>query len=186
MPKKDLGKLRQNEAKAAAKVLGVTQVEFLQFHDGLTLVERPMKIKLIDSIRHIKPDVVFIHSSFDRQADHSLFHQLCCQCIDAAKGPWFQETKAKPHLIDTVLGFEVWHPIPHPQLVIDISSVIDIKMNALQQHKSQISSVAYDQAFHGLAKYRGVMTHMGSFGEAFEVISSSVNSNFHQLFSRKP
>ena len=180
--KQDLSIKRKQEAINAAQMLGIQNVDFLGFEDGLTHVERPMKIQLIDKIRSIKPQVVFIHSSWDQQWDHSLFHHLCRKSVDAAKGPWFQETKEAPHSVETVLGFEVWHPIPDPNLVVDISSVMDLKIKALKEHVSQVSSVAYDQAFQGLARYRGVMTHTGTYGEAFEVITTSTETNFTSLF----
>ena len=60
--KQDLSIKRKQEAINAAQMLGIQNVDFLGFEDGLTHVERPMKIQLIDKIRSIKPQVVCMAS----------------------------------------------------------------------------------------------------------------------------
>ena len=52
----------------------------------------------------------------------------------------------------------------------DITNSIDIKLKALSCFESQVKPTRYDEAFKGLARYRGVMSWVGSFAEVFEVI----------------
>lgn len=122
----------------------------------------------------IKPDIIFVHGECDRFPDHQIVHQLVMSAISAAAGPWFQETTGEPWSVKQVLGYEVWHPMQHYQLAIDITETIQAKMEALACFKSQIGPTRYDEAFHGLARYRGVMSWVGKYAEVFEVIKSNI------------
>lgn len=64
--------------------------------------------------------------------------------IAAAAGPWFQETTGNPWSVKQVFGYEVWHPIQHYQLAIDITESIQAKMDALACFKSQVNPTRYD------------------------------------------
>ena len=58
----ELISIRESEAIRAAKILGVEEVYFLKAQDGLTGFSRDLKIKIIEMIRKIKPNIVFLHS----------------------------------------------------------------------------------------------------------------------------
>ena len=53
--------------------------------------------------------------------------------------------------------------------VEDISGVIDTKIAAIREHKSQCSVLRFDDAFLGLARYRGEMHSWpgGKYAEIF-------------------
>ena len=40
----------------------------------------------------------------------------------------------------------------------DITDFIDLKLQALQQHQTQLEAVDYAEAIKGLNRYRGIMT----------------------------
>ena len=75
----------------------------------------------------------------------------------------------------TILGYEVWHPLSSHQLAVDITATVERKLDALRCHRSQIEPTHYDEAFLGLARYRGVMSFSGTFAEVFEVLRTSPN-----------
>lgn len=89
-----------------------------------------------------------------------------------AAGPWYQEAAGQPWSPATVLGYEVWHPMPVYQMSVPIEATLEAKIAALRCHQSQVSEIAYDQAFEALAGYRGVMAG-GSHAEVFEVLQAS-------------
>ena len=172
IPKKELALLREQEARQSAQLLGVKDVQFLRANDGFTHYTEEMRTQVINLIRSIQPEIIFMHGSCDSFPDHHIVHQLVKSAIIGAAGPWFQETTGAPWSVQQVLGYEVWHPMQNYQLAINISETIQIKMNALACFTSQVEPTRYDEAFKGLARYRGVMSWVGEYAEVFEIIQS--------------
>ncbi len=170
--KEDLKQAREQEAKNSAKVLGALNVSFLGLEDGLLSYCKKDKIKLIAKIRSIKPDIVFLHSSTDQFPDHKVIHSLSIDSVSAARGPWYAEAGGQPHFVGQVYGYEVWNPINQPSLSVNIEGYIQIKMDALREHRSQIKEVRYLEAVEGLAAYRGAMSMNGKFAEVFDVMQT--------------
>ena len=168
----DLRKTRESEARESAKVLGVKEVIFLRYPDGLTGFTEMMRIEIINIIRKIRPEIIFVHETNETFPDHKIVNDLVLSAVAGAAGPWFQETEGEPYSTPTILGYEVWHPLNNFQFAVDISDTIDLKMKALSCYESQIGPTKYDEAFKGLARYRGVMTWKGKYAEVFEVIKS--------------
>jgi LmbE family N-acetylglucosaminyl deacetylase len=173
--KSALAATREQEARRAAEVLGSERVEFLRAPDGLTQYSREQKIAVIDLIREVRPEILFVHASSDAFPDHRVVHELVMGALAGAAGPWYQEATGEPHSPATVLGYEVWHPLTTHQLAVDISATVERKLEALRCHRSQIEATHYDQAFLGLARYRGVMAFCGSHAEVFEVLRTPLS-----------
>ncbi|MEX1324641.1 MAG: PIG-L deacetylase family protein [Synechococcaceae cyanobacterium] len=170
-----LAATREQEAQRAAEVLGSERVEFLRAPDGLTAYSRELKIAVIDLIRAVRPEILFVHASSDAFPDHRVVHELVMAAAAGAAGPWYQEARGEPHAPATILGYEVWHPLSTPQLAVDISTTVERKLEALRCHRSQIGPTHYDEAFLGLARYRGVMSFAGSHAEVFELLRTSLS-----------
>ena len=166
---------REDEARNSALVLGVKEIIFLRESDGLTTFSKEAKLKIIKIIREFRPDIAFIHSSYDCFLDHQIVSELSKSAIQVAGGPWYPEGGSSPHKIADVFGFEVWNPIQQPQLTIDITESIESKLKALEQHKTQIAYVNYIGAVRGLNEYRGAITMTGKYAESFEVVQLGFN-----------
>ncbi|OGY22990.1 MAG: hypothetical protein A2172_03595 [Candidatus Woykebacteria bacterium RBG_13_40_15] len=69
--------------------------------------------------------------------------------------------------------YEVWTPLQEVSYVEDISKFLDLKIKALEQHKSQLQDINYDEAIKGLNRYRGIMTGKGRFCECFQVLKTN-------------
>lgn len=173
MPKAELSAIREAEALRAAGCLGVSDVRFLRFQDGLMAATYEMKIRVIGLLRELRPDAVFTHATCDGFPDHKIFSELTRQALTAAAGPWYQESEGKPHQVSEVYGYEVWHPLSQFQLVVDVSEFFPRKLQALKQYESQVEYVAYDKAAAGLAQYRAVMAFQAGYAEVFEVIKAN-------------
>jgi len=170
-----LAATREQEARRAAEVLGAERVHFLRADDGLTQYSRDHKIAVINLIREVRPEILFVHASSDQFPDHKLIHELVMSAVAGAAGPWYQESIGEPHLAATILGYEVWHPLNTFQLSVDITTTVERKLAALRCHQSQIESTHYDEAALGLARYRGVMSFSSSHAEVFEVLRTSLS-----------
>lgn len=173
--KSELAIMRQQEAIAGSKVLGIEKVHFFGLEDGLTGFSRSEKVKLIALLREIRPDVIFLHSESDNSYDHQMVHKLALAAVFSASGPWFGEAgNGKPFAVKSIYGYEVWSPLSRFQMAIPLTLMeMKRKIDALKKHKSQVESYGYVQAVEGLAKYRGAMSGSGEFAEVFEVIKIS-------------
>ena len=169
-----LAATREQEALRAAEVLGAERVHFLRAADGLTQYSRDHKIAVINLIREVRPEILFVHASSDQFPDHKLIHELVMSAVAGAAGPWYQESIGEPHLASTILGYEVWHPLNTYQLSVDITTTVERKLAALRCHRSQIEATHYDEAALGLARYRGVMSFSSTHAEVFEVLRTSL------------
>ncbi|MHC9543506.1 MAG: PIG-L deacetylase family protein [Vulcanimicrobiota bacterium] len=171
--KEKLAAEREKEASEAAKILGVWDVEFLHYPDGLTAHTREMKMEIITLIRRVKPQIIFIHHREESFPDHRVISDLIMSSVTGAAGPWFQETEGEPWMPELILGYEVWAPLGEYQMAVDISDTIEQKMQALSCYRSQNEETAYQEAMRGLARYRGVMSFAGTYAEVFQVIKGS-------------
>ena len=166
IPKHILKEQREQEARNAARIIGAETVFFLGSPDGFIEHTQDLKLKVIDLIRKIQPEIICVHASSDSFRDHVIVHQVVLDASFVAGGPSFQ---GAPWHTPTVLGYEVWHPMSRFQYLVDISEVMEQKLEAIRAHRSQVEAVRFDEAFHGLAKYRGGLSGC-QFAEVFEVI----------------
>jgi LmbE family N-acetylglucosaminyl deacetylase len=78
-----------------------------------------------------------------------------------------------PFSVQMVIGYEVWTPIPSPQLFVSITSHMKKKIQAIREHRSQMISFPYLDGIKGLGAYRAAMRGEPGYAEAFEVILNS-------------
>ncbi len=169
----ELRTIREGEARQGAEIIGVKDLIFLRFPDGY-LDFSPERIRtLVKIIRDKKPDVIYLPHSQETPRDHRVSHDLVLEAVRRASGNWFQDCGTEPCAVKQVLAYEVWTPIVSPTYYNDITAWIDLKTAALRCHTSQVSAVAYDEAVRGLNRYRGILSGMGDYCEAFHVITGS-------------
>jgi len=159
-------KIRDDEARQAATVLGVTELIFLRQDDRLFTYKDEIAGTILQLLQDKKPHVVYIPHKYDAHADHMLTYVVVMQAVAAAKslpGSW---------VVPTILSYEVWTPLQTVSHKENISDYIDLKMDALQKHQSQLQDKRYDDAIKGLNHYRGIMLRKGPYCECFELIGT--------------
>lgn len=171
-PPADLSLRREAEARQASAVLGVTDLVFLRFPDGYISFQPEYLECLIKLIREKKPTLIYLPHALESVRDHQVTHQLVSEAAKRAAGPWFQNCGNITWSTGTILGYEVWTPLPNYNWVEDISDFMEIKLAALRKHQSQIETIAYDEAIKGLNRYRGVMSKAGQYCECFQIINA--------------
>ena len=134
----DLGRIRNEEASAAAEVVGA-KLFWFGAGDGELLDSYENRRKLIEVYRQYRPTLVVAHALEDYHADHRAASQI------AEAASWFcasrghvtdspaLESPPKVWFADTVdmSGFE-------PQFFVDVSAHMEIKRRMLDCHKSQL------------------------------------------------
>ena len=63
--------IRNNESKAAAKILGVSIRENLDMRDGFFINDESHQMRIIEIIRKYKPEIVLCNAIDDRHIDHA-------------------------------------------------------------------------------------------------------------------
>ncbi|MCI0395636.1 MAG: PIG-L family deacetylase [Chloroflexi bacterium] len=99
-----LGRLRQAELRAAAQVLGLREVVFLDYHDGeLDRADHAEAIaKIVTHLRRVQPDVVvtFDPNGMYGHPDHIAISQLTTTAVMAAADPSYPGlTTDSPHRV---------------------------------------------------------------------------------------
>ncbi len=173
VPKEDLQKLREDEARVGAGVLGVTDIEFLHMRDGFVEYSLENITKIGQLFRIKKPDVLYVPHTQDGHVDHRATHALVITALHRSSAHAFQEIKGESWNIGTVLGYEVWTPLSDVTYVEDVSAHMALKLQAMQKHVSQLKNKAYDKAIEGFNAYRAAMTGAGTFAECFTVYKAS-------------
>jgi LmbE family N-acetylglucosaminyl deacetylase len=161
-----LKSLREKEASEATKILGVTSTFFLGLPNGDLVVNKQTIEKVVDIIKSVKPDIVYLPHKKDNHRDHKASFEIGIEAISRAES----KTSTK---VTVILAYEVWTPITEVTYIEDISAFIDKKIQALQEHKTQIDNTRFDEAIKGLNRYRGIMKGSGGYSECFEVIKLS-------------
>ena len=123
-------------ARKAVKLLGVTDIEFLNYPDNeMDKVSNLELTKSIEKIIHsFKPEVVYTHTPFDVNIDHI----ACYRAVLTATRP------KKNTIVKKVISFEVpssseWNFTSTftPNTFVDITHEIKNKIKALQAYKTE-------------------------------------------------
>ena len=140
--------LRRAEQRAAAQVLGVSELHFLGHLDGSVTYSLGLRRDLARVIRMVRPDRVLCQSperNLDRIYASHPDHLAAGESALAAVYPDARNPFAYPELLDSE-GLEP-HTVPEVWLMaglegniaVDTTEVIDAKISALRCHASQIS-----------------------------------------------
>ena len=136
-----LGNRRRQEAINAGKALGIAEYQTLDNHDGELLPSLQVRHQVIRAIRKWNADIVLGHRPNDYHPDHRnagkvvvdasymvIVPNVCPDTPPLSKNPLFlymEDNFTKPY--------------PHePDIVVSIDNIIELKINGLHAHTSQI------------------------------------------------
>jgi N-acetylglucosamine malate deacetylase 1 len=134
---------RKAEAERVARLIGF-DYRFLAFPDGSVSLHEPTVSRLIaNAIRSFRPEVIYCPFPGDHHRDH----QSTSACTAAAV--------AETCYAGQVWCYELWSCL-WPNIGVDISSVVDIKRDAIKCYASQVAYVDYVEGALGLNRFRGL------------------------------
>lgn len=132
--------IRDREAAAAAKILGIHVRENLSFRDGFFTNDEIHQLEVIKRIRKYKPEIVICNAVDDRHIDHSKGSKLVSDACFLSGLRRIQTT------LDGVEQ-EAWRPkiVYHyiqwkniePDFVVDVSDFMQQKLDAVMAYSSQ-------------------------------------------------
>jgi LmbE family N-acetylglucosaminyl deacetylase len=143
-------KQRRGEAAEALGVLGITDLLFLAAKDQRVSEASSLAQQIADAVVSRSAATVFLPYPLDRHRDH----------VAAARAV------AAASLSCELWCYEVWTPLD-PNRLVDITSVCDVKREAIKCHRSQVEGHAYADAALGLNQYRALVVPPATHAEAF-------------------
>ncbi len=139
--------IRDQEAAAAAKILGADVRVNLAFADGFFSNDKEHQLEVMKVIRRFKPDVVLANAITDRHPDHGMGAQLLIRSCFLAGLPKI-ETEYDGQSQEAWRPKNLYHYIQSdyidPDLVVDITPHFEQKMEAVKAYSSQFFSGKHD------------------------------------------
>lgn len=144
----ELCSLRQHEQQAAAAVLGVNDVRFLDYPDGYLIPNLELRKDITRVIRQVKPDILvtcdpttyYIGDSRLNHPDHRAAGQAALDAVYPAARDHltfldlWRDERLEPHNVR-----ELWIcGTLEPNVELDVTGTWETKILALYEHKSQI------------------------------------------------
>jgi len=133
-------KTRAAESSNAAKILGVSIRENLGFADGFFVNDKQHQIETIKIIRKYKPDLVICNAIDDRHIDHGKGSKLVSDACFLSGLIKIETTVdgdiQKPWRPKQIYHYIQWKNL-EPDLVVDVSGFMDVKMKAVLAYKTQ-------------------------------------------------
>jgi LmbE family N-acetylglucosaminyl deacetylase len=147
MTNERLSSLREDEQRAAAARIGVTDVNFLRFPDGELLPNLELRGAITRMIRKYKPYAVMTHdpltlfynNEFINHPDHRAVGYATVDAIyptarDPLQFPEQTREGLEPHKVKEIY---LWGS-DQANVLVDISDVIEDKIEALTKHVTQV------------------------------------------------
>jgi bacillithiol biosynthesis deacetylase BshB1 len=128
---------RAREAEAAAQILQLDRRENLGLSDGHVFLDDASRMGMVRALRRLKPLVILTHQLDDPHPDHDHIAHLVRESARlASMRNYDAETGAEKIAVPTV-AHNIFSRRVQPSFVVDISDVLDQKMDAIRAHASQ-------------------------------------------------
>lgn len=128
--------LRIKEASTAAKIMGASIRLNLKMEDGFVENNKKNQIKIIEVIRKYNPSIVVCNAIRDRHPDHGRSSQLVSDACFLSGLEKIKTNKQQAWRPKAVYHY-IQDRFIKPDIVVDISDFMEIKMKAIHAYKSQ-------------------------------------------------
>jgi LmbE family N-acetylglucosaminyl deacetylase len=150
--------VREQEQRDAVAALGAKEAHFLRYEDSMLEVTMALKKDIVRIIRQIRPDTVIVMDptmvylselNFINHPDHRAAGQATLDAVfplarDHLSFPDLcQDEKLEPHKVGHVLLIN----LETHNYYVDITNTIELKLEGLKRHVSQMADVTVMQDF---------------------------------------
>ena len=144
----DQTRIREREAEAGLSVLGIEDKLFLRYPDQ-ELTSSPEVVRTVGHvIKEATPDILFVPYFLDTHPDHAIASRIVGEAL-------------RTHPRDTMCySYEVWTALA-PNIIVDVTDVMDAKIQALREHASQVRNCDYPEKVRGLNAFRSMHASPG-------------------------
>ncbi|MFT4009091.1 MAG: PIG-L deacetylase family protein [Nocardioidaceae bacterium] len=182
-------RLREAEEIESARIVGVSQVDFLGFPDGVVEYGLPLRSAIAKVVRKYRPEIVITGNFRDRfgpgalnQADHIAVGRAVLDGVRDAGNRWVFPDQ----LVD---GLEPWGGVravwaagsPEARHAVDTTDTFETGVESLKAHQAYIDGLGWDgwdprEFLEGFGRQVG--SAIGTaFGTSFEVYSMGWGSD---------
>lgn len=178
MTRERLARIRQEEQRAACRVLGIAEVVFLGYEDGVLEPSLALRRDLTRVIRRHRPDAVvcgdptmrFFGNRYMNHPDHRVAADVALDAVFPSAGTRFifEELLAEglaPHDVRRVY----LHGSDRADTFVDIAGVLETKIRALREHRSQMGDWDPAEFVSGWARQQGARRRLRA-AEAFRLM----------------
>jgi LmbE family N-acetylglucosaminyl deacetylase len=171
----EIAAIRHEEALNSCAVIGAHLI-WMDFDDEWLFDDRPTRTRFIDAYREARPDIVLAHSTDDYHPDHRIAGQVTADAqIPAAVRLVETTLPALEHIPKLYTMDTVGQISTEPNLLVDISAVIETKTAMLLAHRSQQDWLAhiFDMSYVEFMRSQGAQrgAELGvAFAEAFREV----------------
>jgi LmbE family N-acetylglucosaminyl deacetylase len=164
MTREALVPIREVEQRRACHVLGVTEVVFLGYEDGQLEPSLALRRDLTRLIRRYRPDAVvcgdptmrYYGNMYLNHPDHRVAGDVVLDAVFPSAEtrlifPELLEEGLEPHHVGQVFI----HGASQPDTFVDIAEVLEVKLAALREHKSQMGTWDPGEMIRGWAREQG-------------------------------
>jgi LmbE family N-acetylglucosaminyl deacetylase len=142
-----LARTRRREAEAVAGLYGFEPVFWA--HPDTRLDPRAAQPGLEELLAERRPDSVYVTSWFEHHFDHYAASAALAGALAAL-------ARAGRALPATVLGYEVWDNLPAPNRVVDVSTRLERKVEAMRLYATPMRYTDFAQLF----RHRGALHYL--------------------------
>lgn len=136
-----LAATREREQLAAAEVLGVKQVIFLRHRDGELQPTMELRAQVCLLVRQLRPTIVITHDPwrlYQLHPDHRATGISVVDGVIAARDHLFFPEQLRDELTHHRPEALYLFTTDHPNVWVDIAETIELKIEALRAHRSQL------------------------------------------------
>ena len=157
--------VRMKEQQASGKILGAEKIFWGGYEDTHLIVETDLIGKIEAVIAEVKPDFIFCNFPDDTHQDHRHLAQAIMSATRYIRNVLFYEGP-------TTQNF-------NPQVFVDISDTLEMKVEALKAHNSQvmktnIEDLSIVEVARSSANFRGIQGRV-KYAEAFHSLRLFIN-----------
>ncbi len=147
----EAGPLREDEERASAKIVGVTEVEFLGHPDGRIVESLELRRDLAAAIRRHRPEMVVLFNFGDvwargyaNSADHRAVGRAALDAVSDAGNEWIH-----PELADLPAWSPRWaavYGVADGSHAVDVSDTFEVGVESLTAHRRYLEALSPEPA----------------------------------------
>lgn len=190
MTKERATEIREAESREAARIAQATEVIFLREPDGMLQATLELRKRLVREIRRFKPEVVvtgdptivWAGADYINHPDHRAAATAALDATFPAAGQpnLFEEISSEGYLAHKPRKVYVTSWDKDVDLYVNIEETIDIKVNALRAHKSQMKDWDPEPTIKEWAAERAKGKEM-AYAEGFRVVTLVDDESWEKL-----
>ncbi|MFZ5813717.1 MAG: bacillithiol biosynthesis deacetylase BshB2 [Bacillota bacterium] len=140
--RESLPAVREQELREACRAMGITDLRMMGLHDKTVEFHDPEELadRILAVVEEVQPSLVITHyPGYSVHPDHDALSAAAIRAL--SRLPAERRPRVLCHAPPTGRAREV---LGEPDVIIDISSVAEVKMAALRAHRSQTEGIFAD------------------------------------------